>query len=499
MGLSLTLRSVKAKLMAVIVTIASVISAAQIATFSYLDSRVALDNRRIRTNAIAQIIAFNAVPSLEFADARDATAILQSLREDPAIRAGYLFDVGGELLAYYLREGEKLPAPPAIQNEPEERLDGYLHRLKKEITIEGRRGGTLYLVSDFSELIARRNMRFVFGVAVGLVGLLLALLLAWWLQGLITTPVAKLATTMKRVTADRNYSIRAEQPHEAELALLADGLNHMLGAVEIRDQQLAEQMNLLERSNEELDRRVIQRTAQLEAINKELESFSYSVSHDLRAPLRSIEGFSQVLLSDFGKDLDPEAQRFLNIIIADVQKMGRLIDDLLAFSRMGRQQMGMALVDMKSLAQQVFDQVSETAGNKEEIDFVLGELPAARGDVSMLRQVLVNLIANAIKFSSAADGRPRIEVHGAVVGSENVYTVRDNGVGFDSRFAHKLFGVFQRLHSEEEFPGTGVGLALVQRIVQRHGGTVSAESELGHGALFRFSIPIIEEGPNAEL
>ena len=229
-----------------------------------------------------------------------------------------------------------------------------------------------------------------------------------------------------------------------------------------------------------------QKTA-LESANRELESFSYSVSHDLRAPLRAIDGFSLMLLEDYGTKLEPEAQRYLATIRAGSQRMGQLIDDLLAFSRLGRQSLKRVKVDMEHLVGVALPEaLTETAGATPVIS--VNPLPSARGDPVLLQHVWSNLLANAVKYSSQVEA-PEIAVGASQDGDEVVYYVRDNGAGFDMQYAHKLFGVFQRLHGHEEFPGTGVGLAIVHRIITRHGGRVWAESVPGRGATFYFTLP----------
>jgi PAS domain S-box-containing protein len=239
--------------------------------------------------------------------------------------------------------------------------------------------------------------------------------------------------------------------------------------------------------NAELEQRVRDRTAQLEAANKELEAFSYSVSHDLRAPLRAIDGFSRVILEDYIDKLDDEGKRYLNIIRSNTQKMGQLIDDLLVFSRLGRQEISISDVDIEKLARNVFKELKPTVSERE-IQFEIKELPSAPGDQSTIRQVFANLLSNAVKFTRPRE-TTKIEMGGRCEGNENVYYVKDNGVGFDMQYVNKLFGVFQRLHSAEEFEGTGVGLAIVQRIIHRHGGRVWAEGKVNDGAIFYFTLP----------
>jgi two-component system sensor kinase len=225
-------------------------------------------------------------------------------------------------------------------------------------------------------------------------------------------------------------------------------------------------------------------TEDLQHANREMEAFSYSVSHDLRSPLRAIEGFSRILVEEYGETLDAEGIRILGVIRRNTVTMAQLIDDLLAFSRLSRQQIARVEVDMRELAARTF---AEVAGEHRKIEFVLDDIPPAKGDLAMLRQALTNLLSNAVKFSQPRE-QARIEV-GTLKNGETAYFVRDNGVGFDMRYAQKLFGVFQRLHSANDFSGTGVGLAIVERVVHRHGGKVWADSTPGEGATFFFTLP----------
>lgn len=258
-----------------------------------------------------------------------------------------------------------------------------------------------------------------------------------------------------------------------------------VGAItDIEDQRKTEAE--LRNLNIELEDRVAARTSALEAANRELESFSYSVSHDLRAPLRAITGFSNLLWVDHKDHLDQEAQRKLGIIRSEAERMGMLIDDLLAFSRLGRKSMEPTALNMAELANNMFQRLAQNS--ESTLRFQLGRLPPAIADRSLLEQVWSNLLSNAIKFSSHEE-EPVVEVGAIVTETENVYFVRDNGAGFDPRYSDKLFGVFQRLHDASEFPGTGVGLALVQRIITRHGGRVWADGQPGDGATFHFSLP----------
>jgi PAS domain S-box-containing protein len=241
------------------------------------------------------------------------------------------------------------------------------------------------------------------------------------------------------------------------------------------------------RLNGQLEQRVAERTAELQAAVKELEAFSYSVSHDLRAPLRALDGFSQALIEDHGKLLPEGGRRYLSIIRETAQKMGQLIDDLLAFSRLGRQSLTRRRVNATQLVRHAFDALAPQCQGRQ-IEFVVADLPPCEADLALLRQVWINLLGNAVKYTRQRD--PAVIEVGSGTDAQGVteYFVRDNGAGFDMRYAHKLFGVFERLHRADEFEGTGVGLAIVQRIVQRHGGQVRAVGEAGHGATFFFTL-----------
>ena len=244
------------------------------------------------------------------------------------------------------------------------------------------------------------------------------------------------------------------------------------------------------RCAEGLFREVSERLAQLELANRELEAFAFSVSHELRAPLRIVDGFARILEEEHSALLNEEGRRALAVVRGEASRMGRLIEDLLYFSRMERQDLRLSDIDMRALVRDVFEHLTVQAAHRD-VDFRVEELPSARADPSLLWQVWYNLLDNALKYTRHRPSA-RIGISGRRQGAENLYTIQDNGAGFDMASAGKLFGVFQRLHRPEEFEGIGVGLALVRRVIRRHGGRVGAKAQLERGATFFFTLPSSE-------
>jgi light-regulated signal transduction histidine kinase (bacteriophytochrome) len=346
-------------------------------------------------------------------------------------------------------------------------------------------------------------------VLVAVAAMLVALMITSHLQRIVTKPILDIAGIAREVVEQRDYSRRATRLSDDEVGAMVVAFNDMLAEIERRtdaleaanaelEREVAERARAEEevlRLNVGLEDRVRERTAQLEAANRELEAFTLSVSHDLRAPLRHIDGYAHMLKED-AANLDDEMRRYLDNIGESARRMGALIDDLLAFSRLGRNPISRVAVDMNAVAARALREAEGGAPASARVS--LGELPPAFADPLLLHQVWVNLLSNALKYSATRGDEARVDVSGETDGRVSRYTVRDNGVGFDMKYADKLFGVFQRLHSQDEFEGTGVGLAIVQRIVHRHGGRVWAHAEPGRGAAFTVELPTIELPRTAE-
>lgn len=474
---------IQRKLMAIILLTSGAVvlfTCAAFFTYELLTFRRSAVNQ---LSTLGQIIAANSTAALAFDNQEDAQEILSALRVEKHVVAAALYDRQGRLFSKYPANLDVaiLPAAPRADGFGFER--SHLVGFQPVVQRDSKRLGTLYLQSDLEAVYDRFRLYAGIVALVFAASVFVAFLISRTLQRQISRPVLALAETARAVAERSDYSVRAPKLSDDEFGLLTDAFNHMLAQL----QQL----------NRELEERVKERTAQfeaanrqLEATNRELEAFSYSVSHDLRAPLRHVDGFAGLLSAHAGPALDEKGRRFLTTISASARQMGRLIDDLLEFSRVGRAPVRRGLVNMDKILAGVI-----TDGRHREdhpnIVWDIGPLPDVHADANMIRQVMANLVGNAVKYSGK-NPQPRITIRAVTDAgaNEHAFSVADNGVGFDMKYAAKLFGVFQRLHGPAEFEGTGIGLANVRRIVARHGGRTWAEGRVGEGATFSFSLPI---------
>ena len=433
----------------------------------------------------ARMVASNSVTALLFNDPDTAAHTLEALRASPDVVIAQIYAADGHLFAGYSRDGSTppavLPRIPAGADETSVMSTSSID-LARPIVSDGATIGTVRIQSDLQAIYLRLGRYALIGAAVLILSLAGALLVSYLSQRTISRPLVAVAESARQVSQAKDYSIRAPRIGTAyELAVLVDSFNGMLAEVQARDESLRD-------ARTQLEARVRERTDELRAINSELEAFTYSVSHDLRAPLRHITGFASLLDQHAGASLDDQGRRYLTTISGAATRMATLIDDLLAFSRMGRATLNKRRVDLSDLVREARDEVSTDIDGRR-ITWHVQDLPAVDADPALLRPVLVNLLSNALKYTSTRD-EARIDIGAEPHEDEVVVFVRDNGVGFDMAYAHKLFGVFQRLHRADEFSGTGIGLANVRRIIQRHGGRTWAEGAVDAGATFYFSLPI---------
>ncbi|MBX3586403.1 MAG: HAMP domain-containing protein [Ramlibacter sp.] len=492
MRFPLRLRSIRHKLnWVVLVTTFVALSLAALALVVFdLRSYQQTWERDLQTQA--DLLGMATEPALTFNDSRAARENLALLRARPNVSAAAVYRPDGTVFATYARDASPL-APPPVQAEGV-RVDEAGLVAFKRIASEGELLGTVYLRADDERLDRLRQYLGVMGVVV-VASLALALLLSNGLLSSVMQPILAVSDVAGRVTAGHDYSLRAVRTSNDEVGQVVDAFNSMLDELAHRADTLAQAHEVTLNLNAELEDRVRRRTAQLERVNRELEAFSYSASHDLRSPLQVIDSFSSLLEKSAEHKLDERGRHYLNRIRFNVRLMSELIDALLALAHVSRVALRREPVDLTALATAAVEQCREREPQRV-VEICIAHGLTARADPALIKQVMQNLVGNAWKFTARVP-QARIEVGCRTAGdAPPEFFVRDNGAGFDMAYADKLFGAFQRLHSPAEFPGTGVGLATVQRIVLRHDGRIRAESKPGEGATFFFTLePPLQDVP----
>ncbi len=478
-------RPIQRKLMTMILGISSVVLLLTCATFLGYEWLTYRRTAQQQLATLGDIIAAQSTGAVAFENPRDGTEILAALKAERHILAACLYDGQGRVFSRYPADAPDTAFPAAPQADGYRFEDSHLIGFTPVVQVKGSdRFGTLYLRSDLGAMYDRLRLYGGLAVLVIVLASVVAYLLSRMVQREISHPILELAQTAQAVSIRRDYSVRASRHGDDELGMLTDAFNHMLA-------QIQEQ-------NEGLERRVRERTAELEAANDELEAFGSSAAHDLRTPLRAVTGFADVLLDPRARIPPEEAQRYIRMIRDGAEQMRELIDDLLAFSRLGRQALARQAVDLTALCADVQRELTRESRD-QPVEWRLHPLAPAEGDPALLRLVFVNLLSNALKYTRP---HPTALIETGMAPQTDrgapVYFVRDDGVGFDMRDAGKLFGVFQRLHPATEFEGTGVGLATVRRIVERHGGSIWAEARPDLGATFFFTLAANPDGTSPE-
>ena len=472
--------SIRNKLMRIIMLISGIVVLMTCVVFFLSDFYSFRESTLQNISTYGQIISNNSTAALAFESKDDAQEILSALKAEPHIVTASIYDAGGKLFCFYSTTNN-INDLPTTAGAIGYRFTGTSLEGFQPIVQGGKRLGTLYLKSDLGALYGRFKL---YAIIMGLIlcfSFVLTFVLSNFLQRGVSTPILALAETAKAISEQKDYSVKATKLSNDEVGLLTDAFNQMLT-------EIHEQTEKLNEFNQTLEQRVKDRTTELEAANKELESFSYSVSHDLRAPARAIHSYANVFLEDYGHKIDDEAKRLINVILKNGKKMGSLIDDLLAFSQLGRKELIKTSVSMNEVVSNIWNELYKGEEHRN-ITLDLQELPNAHAEQTTIQQVWVNLISNALKYTRHKP-ETHIKIYAQEKNGEIIYCVKDNGSGFDMKYYNKLFGVFQRLHSQEEFEGTGVGLAIVERIIGKHGGKIWAESAVDKGATFYFSLPI---------
>ena len=434
----------------------------------------------------ANIVGANSVTALLFDDKQAAENTLSALRSAPQVRSALILRPDGSEFARYLRSS-------SIQFELTNRLapdemqrywtKGRYILLGSRIRFQGGQVGSVYLVAETGD-VARRAGRFgLISAGMLLICFAIALLATSAVRHLVTDPLTGLAETAQIVTRERDYSVRAKIPASSdELSFLIQSFNEMLEQIQDRDRAL-------EATRSDLERRVEERTAELSATNKELEAFSYSVAHDLRGPLQHINNIG-FLLQRTSEGLNEEGRMLVDRLLEGSGRMSGLIDDLLNLSRASSHPLHRTLIDLSHIAESVAARL-QADSRERQVRFVIAKGARIFADDGLMQVVLDNLLGNAWKYTSKMKSA-EIEFGYTEEESGTVYFVRDNGAGFNPRYADRLFRPFQRLHSQSEFTGTGVGLATAYRIITRHGGKIWAKGNIDQGATFLFTVPYTE-------
>ena len=437
------------------------------------------DSLQQEVQSLGKLIADHSNAAVAFGDTELASNNLGTLDAVPNVVTACIYDQDGKLFAGFHRS-----TPPAMECAPQsdlaaDHIDDNSIYLYEPILLGNGVIGNLFIHSDLSRVYAQLSRAATSTLAIIFLAGLVAFGVSSRLQRAISKPVRELSEVARQVSEQHNYQVRATEYHsDDELDALVDAFNEMLETIDIQNRSLID-------SRSQLEHLVEKRTSELSASNKELEAFSYSVSHDLRAPLRSINGFSQALVDDYKETLDENGRDYLNRIMASANRMGILIDDLLDLSRVTRCTLKPVKIDMSAMAEEIAGELLSETGQTMEVNIRPGI--TAFGDPVLMHSVLDNLIGNAFKYSSGKESG-WMEFNQRQQDGQTVYRVCDHGAGFNMKYVDKLFSPFQRLHRAEEFEGTGVGLATVARVVRRHGGEVWADSEMGQGACFYFTL-----------
>lgn len=493
--------SIRTKLMLLLVGVVSVALVLSSAALAVNDVRMIQSSMAKRLSTLADVLGANCTAALNFEVKRTAEEVLDSLRLQSIVVCARVYGKDGETFADYAVPGLQHGAPPELRKDADPfSQDGYLH-LFRPIIQDKEQIGTVYLQANQDEIYEQLR-GYAWVVAIVLVASLgVTILLASRVQRVISRPLFRLVDATQIVTAKADYSTRVERESEDELGKLCDAFNSMLAQIQERDVELAQHRLHLEGIVEERTRKLEAKGRELRRSNAELEQFAYIASHDLQEPLRKIQTFSDMLTTEFGDAIPEGARDYLQRMQSAAARMQVLINDLLTFARVMSQAKPFVEVDLTDVARAVVSdlegRIQQTGGRVE-----IGDLPKVQADPTQMWQLLQNLIGNGLKYHRT-DESPlvKVEAHvlhhgdgplsGLGLGDEVCrLQVTDNGIGFDMKYAERIFAPFQRLHGRGEYDGTGMGLTVCRKIVTRHGGVITAESSPGHGATFIVTLPM---------
>lgn len=469
-------KPIQKKLMRIIILISGIVLLLACTTFFIYEYYSFRQNTIQKLSTIGKIISANSTAALVFENSDDANEILAALKAEPNIVSACLYDRYNNIFSTYPPNDGITVFPGQVKPDGYYFGDSYIEEFQS-IYQEDKLLGTLYIKSDFGAMNERLRLYGTVSAIVIILSFLLSYILSRILQRTISQPIVALAETAKIISEQKDYSIRAIKLGEDELGMLTDAFNQMLAQIQQQNQTLNE-------FNKSLEQKVADRTLELKRSNEDLEQFAYVASHDLQEPLRTVTSYVQLLARRYKDKLDPDANDFINFAVDGSTRMRTLIQSLLEYSRVNSKR-PFENINMNDLLNTQLSNLSESI--KENNAIIKSEsLPDIFGDPILISQLFQNLLTNAIKFKR--DGNPEINITGKKMNNEYLFSVKDNGIGIPKEYADKIFVIFQRLHEADKFPGTGIGLAICKKIVERHGGKIWFESEPGKGTTFFFTI-----------
>ncbi|HTW46793.1 MAG TPA: ATP-binding protein [Acidobacteriaceae bacterium] len=475
--------SISARLMWMNLLVSATVLLLAVLAFFFYDLFSFRQNLIHNLETSAQIVGTNSVSAMLFDDPQSAATTMEALGSSPDVLAATLVTPEGTTFAEYQKPGwaQSIRVVPLAPGRNDDYwVTGQQVLLAHRIIFQGKNAGTVYIAARLSETARRARQYLTIAAIILLLCMAAGLLISSTARRLIAQPLVALAETARRVSRERDYSVRAVAYRDNdEISILVDAFNEMLVQIQERD-------TALNRARESLEIRVQERTAALRAANRELEAFSYTVAHDLRGPLDTVQGMVYILESLGREDRAPERAEILQHLRRSTHGMALLIDDLLNLSRASTTAIKREQVSLSGLVAEIADDLKRAEPGRE-VAFSIAQLPEVEADAGLMRVALDNLIRNAWKYTSRHQAA-HIEFGAARVRGEIAYFVRDDGAGFDPKLNDQLFQPFHRLHSRSEFPGTGIGLATVQRILARHGGRIWAEGAVEKGATFWFTL-----------
>lgn len=440
-------------------------------------------------STVGKMIANNCNASLLYENRKDAAEVLSSLALEPHIVAACLYDTNNAIFASFpaAPPPSRFPPAPAVLGHHFENT----HLIIFEPVIkDGKQVGVLYLNSDMGALFQRLQPYGGIAIVVGCCSLALAFALSDFLQRQISGPVLSLVETAKAISQRHDYSVRAPEQGKNEFGLLTDAFNNMLEQIHNRDLALHEAQQKLKDHADDLERRVAERTARLSETIAELESFSYSVSHDMRAPLRAMQGYSAYVQDKYADKLGAEGKIYLERISRAAKRLDTLIQDILTYSRISRAQLDLHPVDLDKLVDDIIQQYPGLQPPLADIS-IIRPLGCVVAHDAALTQVIANLLGNAVKFITAGQ-KPVVKVYAEPRGDQVRLWVADNGIGIAPADLNRIFGIFERIHPDKTYEGTGIGLSIVRKAIERMNGTTGVESELGKGSRFWIQLPVAQ-------